>query len=74
MQSRVAEHLRQMQIRHIQSLSPGERAVLSLRLGQRDLEFYLAVHGVDRLTAIQQIRLERQNGRRYSRCQGERAK
>ena len=71
MRSKVAEEIRRAQIDDVLRLSADQRVTLAFELGERDLEFYIALHNIDRQTAIRTIRREHQLGRRYSRCMNE---
>ncbi|PYQ58771.1 MAG: hypothetical protein DMF58_14105 [Acidobacteria bacterium] len=71
MRSKVAEELRSEQMELLRRMTPSERVVLAFELGERDLQFYMAMQNVDRQTAIEAIRREHQNGRRHSLCMTE---
>jgi hypothetical protein len=66
--SKVAEELRQEQMREVLAMTPDERVELAFALGERDLEFFMAANGLTRDEALKQIERSRQLGRRYSRC------
>lgn len=64
MRSRVAEEVREAQRQEMLALSVEERIELALRLGRRDVEFYMAANDVDRETAVQRLRTLTSAGRR----------
>lgn len=66
--SKVAEALRQEQMREVLAMTPTERVELAFALGERDLEFFMAANRLSRDEALAQIDRSRQAGRRYSRC------
>lgn len=66
--SKVADELREEQMRAVAAMTPQERIDLAFACGQRDLEFYMAATGLDRDEALRRIERTRQVGRRYSRC------
>lgn len=66
--SKVAEELRQEQMREVLAMTPDERVDLAFALGERDLEFFMAASGLSREAALAEIERSRQIGRRYSRC------
>jgi hypothetical protein len=49
-------------------MTPAQRVALALRLSDEGLAAYMTTHGVDRRTAIRQIKATHQVGRRPSRC------
>jgi hypothetical protein len=73
MHSKVAEAVRQEQIEEIRQMTPDERVALALHLGDRDLQIYMSVQGIDIDTAVTTIRQSHQVGRRFSRCMQESA-
>ena len=68
MRSKVAELTREKQDRDLLSLTPLERIELAFTLGEEELVRYMAANGLTREEALSRIRIERQYGRRYSRC------
>lgn len=68
MRSKVAELTREEQNRYLLSLTPLERIELAYALGEEDLVRYMATNGLTREEALSRIRIERQQGRRYSRA------
>jgi hypothetical protein len=62
----VADDLRDEQLRQMQQMSVEDRVELALRLGQRDLELYMAANDVDRETAIAVFRRAGAAGRQPS--------
>ena len=71
MRSRVAEEVRREQREEVLRMTPQERRVLAKRLRNKGLARYMAAFRVSRDEAIAQIRRQRQNGRRVSRCMTE---
>jgi hypothetical protein len=67
----VADDLREEQIRDEQTMTPEERVELALRLGQRDLELYIATNQLDRATAIAALRRAGRAGRVPSKANDE---
>jgi hypothetical protein len=67
MRSKVAEWAREELDRDMQALTPAERIELAFKLGERDLLLYMKENGLTRREALARIRVQRQNGRRYSR-------
>jgi hypothetical protein len=65
--SKVAEELRQEQMREVLAMTPDERVELIVALRDRGLEAVMAARGIDRDTAIDEIKRSRRIGRRYSR-------
>lgn len=65
--SKVAEELRREQMREVLAMTPDERVDLILALRDRGLEAVIVARGVDRDTAIDEIKRSRRLGRRYSR-------
>jgi len=65
--SKVAEELRQEQMREVLAMTPDERVALIVALRDRGLEAVMAARGIDRDTAIEEIKRSRRVGRRYSR-------
>lgn len=49
-------------------MTPGERVALAERLGREGLATYMHAHGVDRPTAVGQIKATRRLGRPPSAC------
>lgn len=68
MRSKVAEALRQEQIEKQRLMRPDERVALVRAVRERGIRIYMAGRKMNREAAINAIRRERQNGRRYSRC------
>jgi ribosomal protein L29 len=68
MRSKVAEEVRREQIEEIREMSVSERLALVRAAREHAIALYVAGQQVDRETAIRQIRRQRQDGRRYSRC------
>jgi hypothetical protein len=62
----VADELRDRSRREVEQMSPAERVALALRLGHRDLDLFCRAQGLTREEARQQLRAQRQNGRRPS--------
>lgn len=67
----VADDLRDERLRDLQKLTAGQRIELALDLGRRDVEFYMAVQGVDRQTALRALRRVAQEGRVPSKSHDE---
>ena len=67
----VADDLRDEQLRDLQRLTPDERVRLAFRLGERELEFYMAANQVDRETALAALRRSGAIGRTPSKCNDE---
>jgi hypothetical protein len=53
------------------ALTVAERVEMALRLGEESLAIYMAAQGVDRDTALRDLRKRNQIGRRRSRCMQE---
>jgi hypothetical protein len=68
MRSKVAELTREEQNRYMLSLTPLERIELAYALGEEDLVRYMAGNSLTREEALSRIRIERQQGRHYSRA------
>ena len=68
MRSKVAEELQKEQMEDFARRTPGERVALVRAARERGLRLYMAGQHVDRETAINLIRRERQLGRKHSRC------
>ena len=68
----VADDLREQQLRDMQALTADQRVALAFRLGERDLELFMAANHVDRDTAIAQFRRAGAAGRIRSVCNDER--
>ena len=68
MRSKVAEELRKEQMDDVALRTPSERIALIRNSRERGLRLYMAAQRVDRETAINSIRRERQIGRKHSRC------
>jgi len=65
--SKVAEDLREEQMRDVLAMTPDERVKLILALRDRGLNAIMAARNIDRDTAIEEIKRSRRLGRRYSR-------
>jgi len=68
----VADDLREEQRRNVQALTVEERVALAFRLGERDLEFYMATNHVGREEAMAHFRRAGAAGRIRSVCNDER--
>ena len=68
MRSKIAEELHNEQIEDLARRTPSERIALIRKARERGLRLYMAGQRVDRDTAINSIRRERQIGRKHSRC------
>jgi hypothetical protein len=68
--SRVADALSTEERRALAALEPGERVMLALRLGARDLESFRLAQSpaLDTAVADRVLRRRRQQARRPSRC------
>jgi hypothetical protein len=66
MASKTAADVRARQFERYARMTPDERVRLALRLGEEGLADYIAIHGVDRLTALARIRATHRVGRRPS--------
>ena len=66
MHSRSAAAIDERRVARLAAMTPGERVALALRLGEEGLAMYMATRGVDRRTAIAQIKATRRLGRRRS--------
>lgn len=64
----VADEVRREHAERSAALAPEERIRLALQLGELELELYCRREGLDRAAAVRQIRMQRQVGRRLSRC------
>lgn len=67
MKSKVAEWAREQVDREVLAMTPAERIELAFAIGEEDLLLYAAANGLTKQEALTRIRVERQNGRRYSR-------
>jgi hypothetical protein len=67
----VADDLREEDLRSFEALTPSQRVELALRLGQRDIEFYMATNRCSREVAIAALRRATHGGRTPSRCADE---
>ena len=63
----MAAEARAAQIEEVRRMTPEERVRLASQLAERDLQFYMAFHKVDREAALQAIQRGRHAGRRPSR-------
>ncbi|MFL6247857.1 MAG: hypothetical protein ACJ74H_17670 [Thermoanaerobaculia bacterium] len=68
----VADDLRELDLRQLQTLTAEERVALAFRLGARDLELFMATNQVDRDTAMRHFRRAGAAGRIRSVCNDER--
>jgi hypothetical protein len=66
MYSAVAQAVSQEQREQLAAMTPAERVSLAVRLSEDGLASYMAMHGVERPTAIARIRATRRLGRRPS--------
>jgi hypothetical protein len=66
MRSKVAEWAREGLDREMLALTASERIDLAFAIGEQDLLLYAEANGLTRDEALSRIRLERQNGRRFS--------
>lgn len=64
MRSKVAEEVREAQRREILAMTPEQRIVLALELGQRSLTLYSEAHGVSREEARRVFEESRERDRR----------
>ncbi len=53
--------------REIEDQIPDERVSTALRLGQRDLELFMATSGLDKESALREMKRNKRAGRRPSR-------
>lgn len=67
MRSKVAEWAREQTDREMLALTAAERIEIAFALGERDLLLYAEANNLTRDEALSLIRIERQNGRVYSR-------
>jgi hypothetical protein len=67
----IGEKLRREEFERLLELSPAERLEIALELGDADAELFAAVRSIPVEEARRLLRLQRQNGRRRSRCAGE---
>ena len=68
MRSRSATVVADARAERLAAMTPDERVALIERLGAEGLTSYIAVHGVDRRTAMARIKSTRRLGRRRSVC------
>ena len=64
----VADDLREDLARQVREMTADERVALAFRLGDEDLEAFRQAHGLTREEAYRRLKLQRQQGRQYSRC------
>jgi hypothetical protein len=64
----VADDLKEDLARQVREMPAEERIELAFRLGDEDLEAFRQTHGLPHEEALRRLRLQRQQGRRYSRC------
>ena len=64
--SAVAHAVSEEQREQLAAMTPAERVALAVRLGEEGIASYMAMHGLDRQTAIARIRATRRVGRRPS--------
>ena len=65
--SRVADELQREERERVARMTPAERMVEAIRLGQEAITAYAAAHGVDREEARRRLERAAQIGRRPSR-------
>lgn len=68
MHSRSAAASADRRAARLAAMTPDERIRLAMRLGEEGLASYMALHHVDRRTAIARIKATRQPGRLRSGC------
>ncbi len=68
MRSKVAEELRREQIEQIRLMTVTERLMRVREASELAIALYMAGQKLDRDAAVNAIRRDHQNGRRYSRC------
>jgi hypothetical protein len=66
MRSKSADATRRARATRLAAMTPDERVQLAARLREEGLAAYMSTHGVDRATAIAQIKATRRLGRRRS--------
>jgi hypothetical protein len=66
--SKVADELRAEDEAYVRSLTAEQRVALARELGERGIRMYMDAHGVDRETALRELRKLKRNGRPRSRC------
>lgn len=59
----VADQLRERTAQAVRDLPVAERMALALSLGDADLDMYVRASGLDRTTALKQLRAQRARGR-----------
>jgi hypothetical protein len=64
--SRVAREFAERRRERLAAMTPAERVALAIRLGEEGLASFMAVHRIDRRTAIARIKATRRIGRRRS--------
>jgi hypothetical protein len=67
-ESRCARSIDEARRDRIASMAVDERLALLKRLSDEGLTSYMALHGVDRRTAVERIKATRRLGRRPSSC------
>jgi hypothetical protein len=68
MESKSAGAIARRRMERLAAMTPDERVVLAVRLGEEGLASYVETHGVDRRTAVARIKATRRLGRRPSVC------
>jgi hypothetical protein len=68
MHSKSAADVASRRARRMAAMTPGERVQLAGRLGEEGIAGYMTARGVDRQTALKQIKATRRLGRRRSAC------
>ena len=68
MHSKTAADVARRRAERIATMTPGERVQLTGRLGEEGIAGYMAARGVDRRTAVKQIKATRRLGRPRSVC------
>ena len=66
MRSKIAADLERRRSERLAAMSPAERVAMAQRLGEEAVASYMLAHGVDRATAIAQIKATHRLGRRHS--------
>jgi len=66
MRSRSAAAINRRRAERLAAMTPDARVALAARLGEEGLAMFMAVHGVDRATAIARVKATRRLGRRRS--------
>jgi hypothetical protein len=66
MRSRSATAIDSLRAERLAAMTPDARVVLAARLGEESLALFMAVHDVDRATAVARVKATRRLGRRRS--------